>query len=106
MQIVIKTHIKKGDYSHEIKKNQCIIISSSNVSLYSTSFGAAETENVNVPKYIFLFIGDGMSYPQVQTTNYYLNAIADDGDYVLTSESKLNMMKFPVAGSAQTYEST
>ena len=64
------------------------------------AFGAAETENVNVPKYIFLFIGDGMSYPQVQTTNYYLNAIADDGDDVLTSESKLNMMKFPVAGSA------
>ena len=47
-----------------------------------------------------------MSYPQVQTTNYYLNAIADDGDDVLTSESKLNMMKFPVAGSAQTYDST
>ena len=70
------------------------------------AFGAAEKENVNVPKYIFLFIGDGMSYPQVQTTNYYLNAIADDGDDVLTSESKLNMMKFPVAGSAQTYDST
>lgn len=70
------------------------------------AFGAAETENVNVPKYIFLFIGDGMSYPQVQTTNYYLNAIADDGDDVLTSESKLNMLKFPVAGSAQTYDST
>ena len=43
------------------------------------AFGAAETENVNVPKYIFLFIGDGMSYPQVQTTNYYLNAIATCG---------------------------
>lgn len=72
------------------------------------AFGATEaaTENTTVPKYIFLFIGDGMSYPQVQTTNYYLNAIADDGDDVLTSESKLNMMKFPVAGSAQTYDST
>ena len=33
-----------------------------------------------IPKYIFLFIGDGMSYPQIQTTNYYLNAIEDDGD--------------------------
>lgn len=59
-----------------------------------------------VPKYIFLFIGDGMSYPQVQTTNYYLNAIEDDGDDILTSENKLNMMNFPVAGSAQTYDST
>lgn len=59
-----------------------------------------------VPKYIFLFIGDGMSYPQVQTTNYYLNALEDDGDEILTSESKLNMMSFPVAGSAQTYDSS
>lgn len=58
------------------------------------------------PKYIFLFIGDGMSYPQIQTTNYYLNAIADDQDEILTSENKLTMMDFPVAGSAQTYDST
>ena len=27
------------------------------------------------PKYIFLFIGDGMSYPQIQSTNYYLSAL-------------------------------
>ena len=66
----------------------------------------AAADEPEVPKYIFLFIGDGMSYPQVQTTNYYLNAIEDDGDDILTSESKLNMMKFPVAGSAQTYDST
>ena len=42
----------------------------------------------------------------IQTTNYYLNAIEDDGDEILTSENKLNMMNFPVAGSAQTYDST
>ncbi len=28
-----------------------------------------------VPKYIFLFIGDGMSYPQIESTNYYLSAL-------------------------------
>ena len=67
---------------------------------------AETTAETKVPKYIFLFIGDGMSYPQVQTTNYYLNAIEDDGDDILTSEHKLNMMNFPVAGSAQTYDST
>ena len=59
-----------------------------------------------VPKYIFLFIGDGMSYPQIQTTNYYESALADDGDEILTSQSNLNMMNFPVSGSAQTYDST
>lgn len=59
------------------------------------------------PKYIFLFIGDGMSYPQIQTTNYYLSAQADDAsDEILTSQNNLNMMNFPVAGSAQTYDST
>ena len=67
---------------------------------------ASQETEAKTPKYIFLFIGDGMSYPQIQTTNYYLNAIEDDGDDILTSESKLNMMKFPVAGSAQTYDST
>ena len=38
----------------------------------------AEEAQDNAPKYVFLFIGDGMSYPQIQTTNYYLSAAADD----------------------------
>src|SRR5699024_2703922 len=33
----------------------------------------AEQASAGVPKYIFLFIGDGMSYPQIQSTNYYLS---------------------------------
>lgn len=27
-----------------------------------------------VPKYVFLFIGDGMSYPQIQATAYFNGA--------------------------------
>lgn len=72
-----------------------------------------EAENT-VPKYIFLFIGDGMSYPQIQLTNYYLNAAAGnesvtvDGEEktVLKSGNSLNMMNLEVTGSAQTYDST
>ena len=30
--------------------------------------GAAEEGVLTAPKYIFLFIGDGMSYPQIQAT--------------------------------------
>lgn len=68
---------------------------------------AEETTEVKTPKYIFLFIGDGMSYPQIQSTNYYLSALADDtSDEILTSQSNLNMLSFPVAGSAQTYDSS
>lgn len=70
-----------------------------------------------IPKYVFLFIGDGMSYPQIQLTNYYANTMVNQGNEksvsvededktVLTSENKLNMMNFDVSGSAQTYDST
>ncbi len=60
-----------------------------------------------LPKYIFLFIGDGMSYPQIQLTNYYVSALADtNNDDVVQSQKNLTMMDFPVAGSAQTYDSS
>lgn len=63
------------------------------------------------PKYIFLFIGDGMSYPQIQSTNYYLSALANGASMggdgaVLQHEDALTFLDFPVAGSAQTYDST
>lgn len=76
-------------------------------------------EKVQMPKYVFLFIGDGMSYPQFQAASDYLGAIADD-DYeralpstkydtregaVLDGPVKLNFMEFEVAGSAVTYDS-
>src|SRR5699024_4781334 len=70
----------------------------------ATEAAAEETaETTGVPKYIFLFIGDGMSYPQVQATNYYLSANAQESEDILTSKNNLTMMNFPVAGSAQTY---
>ncbi|MGN0160633.1 MAG: alkaline phosphatase [Lachnospiraceae bacterium] len=66
-----------------------------------------DTKETSVPKYIFLFIGDGMSYPQIQSANYYLSALADtNNDDILQSKSNLSFMEFPVAGSAQTYDSS
>lgn len=76
-----------------------------------------EQKTAGVPKYVFLFIGDGMSYPQVQLTNYYLNAsaqkdsgkkvtVGEEEKTVLTSKNQLAMMDLPVSGSAQTYDST
>ena len=69
------------------------------------------------PKYVFLFIGDGMSYPQFQAASDYLGAVADP-DYmkaepsvkdrqgaVLDGPKELNFMNFDVAGSAVTYDS-
>ena len=77
-------------------------------------YGAAKA-----PKYVFLFIGDGMSYPQFQAAADYLGAVADP-DYtqaepsvavadrkgaVLNGPKTLNFMNFDVAGSAITYDS-
>lgn len=75
-----------------------------------------EADTAKTPKYVFLFIGDGMSYPQVQLTNYYVSAsnqdnaqtvtVEDEEKAILSSTNNLTMMNFPVMGSAQTYDST
>ena len=72
-----------------------------------------------IPKYVFLFIGDGMSYPQFRAASDYLGAVADT-DYanalpsteydarngaVLDGPVRLNFMDFAVEGSAITYDS-
>ncbi|MGN0692219.1 MAG: alkaline phosphatase, partial [Oscillospiraceae bacterium] len=59
------------------------------------------------PKYIFMFIGDGMSFPQVQLSADYYSALADTNDNgILEANKKLSFMTFPVCGSAVTYDST
>ena len=77
-----------------------------------------EVQASKSPKYVFLFIGDGMSYPQFQAASDYLGALADE-DYekalpsnsydersgaVLDGPKALNFMDFDVAGSAVTYD--
>ena len=67
------------------------------------------------PKYVFVFIGDGMSYPQIQSSAYFIGKdAAGIVDEVKNSSNPsdspvgglLSFMKFPVAGSAQTYDAT
>ena len=78
--------------------------------------GSGKEEAVTAPKYIFLFIGDGMSYPQIQATADYLGALQDE-DYfqaqpsimnnngaTLDGPEYLNFMNFEVAGSAVNYD--
>jgi len=77
------------------------------VQTQNTEFIQTETGKEKLPKYLFLFIGDGMSYPQIQLTNYYLSALSDTNkNDILTSKNNLTMMDFPITGSAQTYDST
>ena len=82
----------------------------------ATALSATSTA-LKAPKYVFLFIGDGMSYPQFQSASDYLGALADP-DYQLAEPSlddnqgavldgpvALNFMDFDVVGSAVTYDS-
>lgn len=77
-------------------------------------------EEVPSPRYVFLFIGDGMSYPQIQAAADYLGAVVDP-DYqkalpsvdlfdkkgaILDGPIPLNFMKFDVAGSAMNYDAS
>ena len=77
-----------------------------------------EPEAPAAPKYVFLFIGDGMSYPQIQSTADCLGAMQDPETYllantsvkehqgaILAGPSALNFMNFEAAGSAVTYDS-
>ena len=55
------------------------------------------------PKYIFLFIGDGMGLPQIQSASFYLGTTQNDGAVI---PADLSFMQFPVVGSVTTYDST
>lgn len=61
------------------------------------------------PKYVFFFLGDGMSSSQIQATEAYLTTInggsAKRAVDLLKPENRLNMSKMPVAGMQTTYDS-
>lgn len=65
---------------------------------------AANTKKVEYkkPKYIFTFIGDGMSYVQLNAAQVYKGATEKGG----VNLGKLAVSSFPVVGSATTQDST
>lgn len=76
----------------------------SGVAASETELGAVETK---VPKYVFLFIGDGMTYSQFQLASSYLGAQADTtDDEILDGTVALDFMKFDSVGSVTTYDSS
>ncbi len=58
----------------------------------------ADNYEGKAPKYVFLFIGDGMSYSQIQATASYLGAI--EGQNI---PKYMNFMNFESVGSAVNY---
>ena len=61
----------------------------------------------NAPKYVFLFIGDGMTYSQFQLASAFQGANADtNDDGILDGDVALNFMQFDSVGNATTYDSS
>ena len=69
----------------------------------STSNHSNNTYNGKSPKYVFLFIGDGMSYPQVSAAEMYLGKLNSPNS---VATQYLNFSRFPAAGTAQTFDQT
>ena len=99
------------------KKFACGLMAGA-LALSAAVSGVTAKADAASPKYVFLFIGDGMSYPQFQAASDYLGALADSDEEqalpsvkydarngaVLDGPKALNFMNFPVAGSAVTYD--
>ncbi|MGL4738254.1 MAG: alkaline phosphatase [Cellulosilyticaceae bacterium] len=62
----------------------------------------AQTKSYKKPKYIFTFIGDGMSYVQLNAAQVYQGTKNNAG----IALDKLAVTQFPVIGSATTQDST
>ena len=69
---------------------------------------AADEENglldvFKKPKYVFLFIGDGMGTAQIQSARFYKGTMDNNG---AVTEADLSFTGFPQVGSVTTYDST
>ncbi len=75
------------------------------ISLPGISVNAAQSSNDQVAKYVFMFIGDGMSSVQINAAMTYLNRDNNTTGSV-NDVNKLSFVAFPAAGSATTYDAS
>ena len=67
--------------------------------------GMAEEAAAATPKYVFMFIGDGMGNPQVAATQYYLGSI-ENPDSEFPVPANLSFTQFPYLGMVTTYDAS
>lgn len=94
----------------------CLVVLALNIcTLHAETKIQGKKDGSGTPKYVFVFIGDGVSYPQIQSAAYYAGKdAAGIVDVVKNSENagdspamkNLSFYDFTVAGSASTYDAT
>ena len=65
----------------------------------------ALAEDAATPKYVFMFIGDGMGNPQVTATQYYLGA-TQNPDAAIPTPAQLSFTEFEALGLVTTYDAS
>lgn len=65
----------------------------------------AEDAAPATPKYVFMFIGDGMGNPQVTATQYYLGAL-ENPDSTIPVPAQLSFTDFENVGLMTTYDAS
>jgi alkaline phosphatase len=92
----------KGDPIMKLRKNIAAMVLSFLFVFMATAAWAGQ------PKYVFFFLGDGMSATQIQATEAYLTQMnggsAREAADLLKPENRLNMSKMPVLGMQTTYD--
>ncbi|MEJ6950648.1 alkaline phosphatase [Natronospora cellulosivora (SeqCode)] len=86
----------------ELRKKLKVVVLVLFFSVFVMSSVLVQAES-NSPKYVFLFIGDGMSFPQVSSAEMYLGNMKGNNDI---ETELLSFSKFPVAGSMQTFDAS
>jgi alkaline phosphatase len=85
------------------KRNWFVAVLVAVVLVFSTAMA-----NAQAPKYVFFFLGDGMSATQIQATEAYRTTknggSATKAEDLLEKKNRLNMCKMPVAGMQTTYD--
>ena len=66
---------------------------------------SAETAAAKTPKYVFMFIGDGMGSPQISATQYYLGT-KENPDATMPTQTPLSFTNFENIGIMTTYDAT
>lgn len=67
-----------------------------------SSGGTSRPGKVREAKYVFLFIGDGMSMTQVNSAEIYANALSSEDIRI----QQLGITRFPVSGLTTTYDAS
>lgn len=108
----------KSELTKNFFKMITVVLTTLTVSFTSVNAQNAKIQKADgkgTPKYIFVFIGDGMSYSQIQSAAYYLgkDAAGIVGDVSKSSNKEdspvsgsLSFFDFPIVGTAQTYDAT